>query len=306
MGRPAPVARLARLAALAAVLLTAAPAHAEPVSAVGSDGRDGTGGAARDVEQVRSTFDADAGSWTVTVRLHAPAAEAAWGMVNLSLTAPGADGTCGAAFATMRGSTRPASGGVSATAGNRDDGQQPDGSTGPSFASGTRTVSEDGRELTFAVAHPRLTGRVPACLGLTVTYENETLDAAGARFAVPAGYEPPPPAGGPGQAVRIRIASTRTLRLDRRGRATVFLRAFDMPLTGNARLRRGSRGPDLARAEWRASAGRVVRVRLRLTRAGRRYVRRRHDSVLRLTVGARPPAAAAVSARFAVRLVARR
>ena len=294
------------LAALAPALLAAAPAHAETVFATGADARDGTGGDARDVEQIRSSFDAEAGRWTLTVRLFAPGSEERWAMVNAALHAPGEDGVCDETFSTVRASTRPSSGSAAATAGSAADGPQPDGSQGPSFTSAPRAESSDGRELTLEVSHPRLAGRVPACVSLRMTYENETLDTAGARFPVPAGYEPPPPSAGPTARVAIRLASTRVLRVSRRNRMTAFLRAFDRDLTGTAWLRARVVGPTLARATWRARAGRVVRVRLALTRAGRRHVRRRPSSRVRLTVGARVPAGAAETETFRVRLVGRR
>ena len=295
------------LAVLAATLLAAGPAHAaDPVSTSAPDGREGTGGGARDIEQIRSDFDPGAGRWTLTVRLWEAASEAQWGMVNAHLRAAGPGGACGSGVGYLRGSTHPGSSGVSGTAGSADDGVQPDGSRGPSIATATRTLSADGRELTFVLDHPRLAGRTAACVFLTISYQNETLDSAGARFPVPAGYEPPPPPGaGPaGDAVAIRIASSRTLRVSRRNRVNVWLRAFDGPLTGNARVRRGGSGPDLARAEWRASAGKAVAVRLRLTRAGRRYVRRHRRSTGRLIVSARPTGAVVVTT-FRVRLIAR-
>ena len=295
------------LAALAATLVGAAPAHAEPVSAAASDARDGTGGDARDVEQVRSAFDPEAGRWTLTVRLWAPMSEASWAMVNATLAKPGSGGACGASFSTIRGSTRPGAGGGAGSAGTSEDGVQPDGSQGAAMMTVARSVSPDGREVTFEGSHPRLVGRVAACVGIRMSYENETLDIAGARFPVDPDATYEPPSGGSTAApVRIRIASSRTLRVGRRHVASVWLRAFDQPLTGNARLRAGRSGPILAKAEWRASAGKVVKVRLRLNRAGRRHVRRHRSSVVRLTVGARPPRSALVARTFRVRLVARR
>src|SRR5919198_2144277 len=114
---------LAPLAAVATLLSVAAAAQAAPVSLSADDPADGVGGPSRDIAQVRTTFDPDAGRWTVTVRLQAPASSDAWAMVNATLWAPGtssASCTGGATnFASFRASTNPGSTGAYGSAGAR-------------------------------------------------------------------------------------------------------------------------------------------------------------------------------------------
>jgi hypothetical protein len=289
----------------------AAPVEGQADDRVG----DGIGGPARDLEQARTAFDPAAGRWSVTLRLAAPASTTSWAMANVGLHQGGCPGQDGAEpFAGVRTSTRPGSNGAAGSAGTYADGVQPDGSQGPAFLTDVRkTVSADGRELTVEASHPRMVGRTATCLSVSLSYDNEQQDALDPtlRLAAPAGPGsgtggggagdagspggatggpaggPPTPPAAPLRASAIALVRpAAVVRRDRSGARTVRLRAFDRALTGTATLRSPRGGATLAKASWRAVAGRPVTVRLVPTTAGRRAPRR---TTVRLTVFVRAP-----------------
>lgn len=321
MASARPLRHLPLTGALALAL--AAPAQAAPVAASADDPRDGIGGAARDIEQVRSTFDAETGRWTVTTRFWGPVSDTQWAMINAALYRPGTSRescTAGATtVATLRASTKPSSTTAFGQAGAYDDPPNPDGSQGlTAMDSIGRTTSTDRREVTIEGVSSRLVGRSVACVTLTLSYRNEIQDRLNppAWFPLAAAQSPDGGSGGgtggagggtTGPAtLSLRLTSAR-LRARPRRTVSAALRPLDRSLTGTTRLRtRGTRPRVLATGTWRAIAGRRVALRLRLSVAGSRWARRHPRARVRLTVAAHVPAAAAVSRTFTVRLPAGR
>jgi hypothetical protein len=228
-------------------------------------------------------------------------------MINAVIDRDCSDGS--SYFGSLRASTKPSAGDASGLVGATSDGPQPDGSVGQSFyASTSRTVSDDQREITLQGTSPRLVGRTPGCVTLTMSH-NTVIDRLDSPAQFPASAPstptpPPPPSGGttappPAAPVTIALApGTRTLSLRT---LKVTLQPFDVALTGSARLT-GTYAHVLGNAEWKAAAGQPVTLRLKLTTVGKRWVRRHPRATVRLAVSARQPAAALVTKTFRLKL----
>jgi hypothetical protein len=291
---------------IASVALLAAPASAHAAvltAAAGDPVGDSAGGAPVDIQHVSTSYDSDAGTWTLTLRLAGPASDTEWAMISTALS----DAPCGVAgtgSAAIRASTKPSG---TAVVGSVSSGQ-----TTVGYESAERHVSADGREITLKVAAGALRGRSAGCLSLTLSH-NRVLDvlqptltlAAGNSGAQqqpaqpPAGAtthpsgDPAQPGGGaaqPGGADQVQPpviafgASSKTLHARRDGTIRLYLFPFAQGVRGIARVRAG--GVTIATARWSAPAHRRVALRLRISAAGRRFLRRHRRSTASLTVTA--------------------
>jgi hypothetical protein len=234
--------------AVGGTLALAAPAVATPVTASGADPVDSLGGPSVDLEEVRSSFDADSGAWSVTVRLHGGPSDDPWAMINARLSGPSRDGEpCATELAGMRASTKPAGGNgayltTSVTGGVSR------------WPSGTKQVGPGEREVTLSVADPALAGLAVSCVSVNLSH-NGVLDAiaplrfpaSGGRVAPPAHEVAPPPmpprpatpgADGPAMPPTVVFAqSARRLRVARDGSVRVTVLPFAQRTTGRIVLR---------------------------------------------------------------------
>ena len=298
---------ISRILALAVggTLALAAPAVAAPITASGADPVDSLGGPSVDLQEVRSSFDAETGAWSVTVRLHGAPSDDAWAMVNARLIGPsGEGGACVTELGGLRASTRPAGGSgayltTSVTGGLSR------------WPASTKQVDPGEREVTLSVADPALAGIAVSCVSVNLSH-NGVLDsiaplrfpATGGRIAPPAHEVPAPPLpprptdGGapqgptpPGADVALPptvvfAQSARSLRLRRDDRVRVTVLPFARPTTGRVVLR-SLAGKVLGAGPFSTPARRTVVVKIRLSRAARQAVRRRGRLAARLAATAR-------------------
>ena len=297
---PGRALRLSVVIALLAALLVVAPALAAPVETTGSDPLDARGGPPVDLELARTSYDPAAGAWSLTVRLHGPASEEEWAMVNARLWGPSAsrEACSGVELADMRASTRPSGGG----------GGRVTASVTGDF---TRAAAESGkrpgpgeRELTLSLADPALAGHRVSCVTVSLSH-NDVLDTmAPLDFApnegkvapppedVPRPAPPPPPPSPPdGDAgsgtVTIGFAQpARRIRVGADGTVRVTLLPFTRDVTGRVVIR-SRRGAVLGVRRFSAAAWRTVNVEVRLKPAARRTVRRHGRVPARVTASAR-------------------
>ena len=283
-----------------ALALTAAPASAELLIGYSNDPRDGTGSAARDLAQARSYFDTETGRWEVTVRLHEPATSDQRARVTAILWAedPARPGQCpNDDVATEIGRVIT--------------------STDPAEPQTGKVVSDDRREIALTTTSSAWAGRRALCADVSLSQEGTFYDKTNepVMLSVASETQPGGPGGpaepGPGDADPLRIAfagATRTLRVGSTGRALVRFEPFERGVLLRVRATRRSGGATLARGRRAVPAGRAARVRLRLTRAGRRALRHDPRLAIRLAVTADAPEApaAARSFRATLRRAARR
>ena len=301
--------RLLLFSLLCLTLLAVAAAHAAVVDGSGTDpAGDGTAGPGTDITAVTWSFDDQAGRLTVSVTTVAASAGEDWGAINITARDRSAEGCGGQAFATIRGSTNATT--AAGGAGTAADGQQPDGSTGPSYVSATNVKSDEGRTHTLELTHARLVGRAAGCVQANISRNGvkDSLDVPATNpppVATPTpGASPTPvptatPQGPGGSPRAVRIASSRKLRF-KSGRTTVALTGVADGMTGSLRVH-DARARTLATGRFSARSSDPLRVRLTLNAAGRRRVRR-GDLRATLVIDARLGTVRA-SRAFSVRLL---
>ena len=295
--------------ALLAALLAAAPAAAAPISASATDPVDATGGPSVDLEQVRSSFDSDAGAWSVTVRLYAAPSDTEWAMINAVLwgPSPDGDGCAGTELARSRASTKPSSGGSASAVSVSATG---DFTRAP--AESRKTMGPGEREVTLSIADPALAGLQVRCVSVNLSHDAVLDTVAPPRFGPNDGRVAPPPHEIPRQplppqpgaggtpldptgpptgpsalppAIRFPPGPV-TLRVRRDGSVRVALRPFARAANGRIVLR-SLRGAVLGAGPFSARAGRAVTVKVRLNRTALRALRRaRGRQLVRLTATA--------------------
>jgi len=282
------MARIALLTALLALSL-AASAAAEPLSGFSDDPADGAGTPSQDLEQVRSTFDGATGEWQLVLRVRGAVSSADGAAVHgiLYRSDPARPGVCPnddtvAELGRLEASTDPA---------------RSDQSFGSTHAD--KSISADGRELTFDVRAPALVGASALCATVSLS-KGHPLDVLDHPVMFQAGSAPPPPPDGgdgggtsPPTAPRIALAS-RMLRASH-GFATLKLKPFA------ARTTLGVSGP-AARGRRTVSAGRSAAVRVTLTRSARRLLARHRRVRVRLAVTALQTGRPRATKRFTVTL----
>lgn len=298
--------------ALAATLASAAPAVAAPIVVTATDPVDAKGGPSVDLEEVRSSYDAEDGAWSVTVRLYGGPSEAEWAMVNTRLTGPSSDGAaCATELASMRASTKPGGG----------NGTQLSVSVTGDFtreaAQSTKTVGPGERELTLSAADPALAGLAVSCVTVTLSHNGVLDTVAPLRFPpntgrvappaneVPRQPLPPPPPGtgtgtpgdpsgptppgveAPGLPPTVVFAqSARRLRVHPDGSVRVTVLPFASRTSGRVVLRSRA-GKVLGAGPFSSPPRRTVSVKVRLSAVARRTLRRRGRLTARLTATAR-------------------
>lgn len=270
--------------ALFAVLALAAPAPAAVVGgSVDDPVGDSTAGSGADVTKASWAFDPDAGRWMVSVTFASAPAGDDYGVINASLRDASVADCGGAVFATFRASNK--SGGAAAGAGSAADGTQPDGSTGPTYVSGSNVKSDEGRTTTLEVAHPRLVGRTAACVTIAISNhgvkDSVAVPAPGVPVTPANPTNPDKPGAGPTNPNQpyvvpparpnLKLTSSRTLRF-KKGSARITLAGARYALTGKLSLVAGKR--KVAQGSFKVSRPVAVRARLFLTRAGASYLRR--------------------------------
>jgi hypothetical protein len=245
--------------ALAALALTGAV----------DDPVDGAGTPAQDIVHASSSFDPDAGSWSLTLRMRAPvtAADAARIHAILFGEDPASPGICPG---------EPAN----AELGRLD--------------VDTTAAQADGPELTVATTSPAFVGAHAVCASVSLS-KGHPLDILDKPIFFQPGFVPPEPGPEPTvTAPRISLAS-RTARVSGRI-ATLRLKPFSArtSVTVGGRAAHGRRTVE---------AGRPVKVRMRLTRAARRMLAHHHRARVKLSVRALQAGAPRATRTFKVTLV---
>jgi hypothetical protein len=291
------------LVAVALALVLAAPAAAAPLVGSSDDPADGAGSAARDIEQVRASFDGETGRWTLTLRMRAPVSAAEDVRIHgiLYREAPRRPGVCPsddviAELGRLQANTEPE---------RTDQFFNAFGSTGATRA--LKEISPDGREVTLDVTAPDLVGQVAICASASVS-KGMPYDTLNTPVILQPGVTPPLPSGpdteepAPDAPVVALASASRTFAVGRRHhRFTVRLKPFTAVTTLRLRVTRLSGGGSaLARGHHDVAAGRTGAPRLTLTRAGRALLARAGRARVRLHVTAVQKGAPMTVRSFAV------
>jgi len=289
--------------------LGAADARAAVYTGAATDPEGDAPHAKVDIVSAAWSFDDAAGRAGISVTLKdVPDAEN-WGVINASFRTA-CEG--GSEFATIRVSALSSSQGA-ASAGNADDGVQPDGSRGPSATTATNSKSDDGRTTSSEATHDRLVGRRPGCVRISVT-RNGVLDSVTIPVKETQGEPTPPPppsgeTGNPGGPANpnaptakpedVRLGSGRRLAF-RRGKASAGL----FGVAKGMKIRLSLRLPDgttIAGVLFEPRVTQPALVTMRLTAKGKRYLRTHRSGKARLLV--RTTLGDTFQRRYAVRFV---
>jgi hypothetical protein len=229
--------------ALAALALTGAV----------DDPVDGAGTPAQDIVHASSSFDSDAGSWSLTLRVREPVTSADVARVHgiLYREDPARPGICPSDDTT---------GELGRLEADTD---------------APQSVSPDGRELTFTLTSPAFAGAQAVCATASLS-KGHPLDVLDRPIILQAGYTPPVEET-PAPAPRIALAS-RTARVSGRS-ATVRLKPFAARTTVSV-------GGHAAHGQRTVEAGRAVKLRVKLTRAARRKLAHHRRARVKLHVTA--------------------
>lgn len=276
------MARRLLLLALLAPGLAAPSADAAVVTGSTTDPAGDAPAAGVDMTAAAWRFDDATGFVQIAVTLAAAPDVENWGVINAAVRT-----ACdGSTFATVRGNARTSS--VSASVGSAEDGVQPDGSSGPSTASGFNEKSDEGRTTTMGTEHARLVGRSAGCVTITMTH-NGTLDAMVVPMTAVTGTPAPPyavpdrPSAVTANPRDVRLGTGRRLRF-RKSRARLALTGLAAGMRTRLRLRLEN-GTTLATGRYVARASHPALVTLKLTKKGRRWLRtHRRGGRARLTV----------------------
>lgn len=277
------------LLAVALALALAAPAAAAPVIGSSDDPADGAGSAARDIEQVRASFDGETGRWMLTLRMRAPVSAAEDVRIHgiLYREDPRRPGVCPsddviAELGRLQANTEPE---------RTDQFFNAAGSTGATRA--LKEISPDGREVTLDVTAPDLLGQAAICASVSVS-KGMPYDRLNTPVILQSGVKPPPAnrpdvdEPKPDAPVLALASPSRTFAIGRRHhRFTVRLKPFTAATTLRLRVTRLSgAGAALARGRHDVAAGRTGAARLTLTSAGRALLARAGRLRVRLHVTA--------------------
>lgn len=266
-----------RLLPLLLLALPASDAHAAVVTGAVTDPEGDAPAPQVDVVSAGWTFDDAAGKVTLTVTLKGIPDAENWGVINAGVRTACEGGT---EFATIRVNSRTTQAGGGG-AGSAEDGPQPDGSTGPSYAATTNVKSDEGRTTTAEFTHARLVGRQGGCVRITLSH-NGVLDsvtvpaqqATGEPTPPPAppagpGTPPPPPPAATAGPQDVRLGSGRRLRF-RSHKTGVGLTGVVQGMAIRVSLR-AANGTTLAGNKYVAKVTAPPLVPLKLNARGRRF-----------------------------------
>jgi hypothetical protein len=228
--------------ALAAVALTGSVA--DPV--------DGAGTPAQDIVQARSTFDGDAGTWSLTLRMREAATSADAARIHAILFGedPASPGVC--------------------------PGEPANAEIGRIDAD-TTAAQADGPELTVAMSSPAFVGAHAVCASASLS-KGHPLDILDKPIFFEPGFVPPERGPEPTIAAPKIALASRTARVSGRA-ATLRLK----PFSARTSVRVGGRA---AHGRRTVDAWRPVKVRVQLTRTARRMLARHRRARVKLTVSA--------------------
>ena len=281
-----------RLLPVLLLLIFAADARAATYAGAAADPEGDAPAPNVDIVSASWSFDDAAGKVGIVVTLKAKPDAENWGVLNASVRTA-CEG--GMEFATIRVNARESAGGV-ASAGNYDDGVQPDGSQGPSYMQATNVKSDEGRTTTSEATHERLVGRKPGCVRINISH-NGPLDSITIPVQETAGEPTPPPppppvTGNPGGPANpqpptvkpedVRLGSGRRLTF-KKDKASVGLSGVSAGMTVRLSLRLAN-GTTIAGVLYRAQETRPPLLKLKLTARGRRHLKMHPRGKARLYV----------------------
>ena len=244
--------------------------------------RDPTLPPSQDFSHIDATIDPATGTWSVAYTFYGPPSAQAWGNLGAQLFVGASQ--CADFQAAIAGfqqaATLPGDTAVSGSV------IPPPDRVLRAAQSVTKTV--DGNTITLTMVDTSLVGAAPTCVNGQISHSGFLDEFGPLPFPDAPPVQPVPPEPGttappPPPKLAVAVKSTH-LTATRNGVVKVGLKPFNQDAAGAVTLRSG--GKLIARANYRAKAGRAVTVSLKLAARSLRSLKRHRSLAVTLTASA--------------------